>query len=142
MRRISPLHLALSLSLVVSWVTTTQGATTPLDADRIKAGLQTTSLEEDGFVDRALRMVEEGKLSAQLVQSTFVWARPQPQHRFQHFKQGLITRAPSGVRNELATGQPDEPSPPLSLGQRVGAWLHAKLGFLGGFLPSVRARLK
>jgi hypothetical protein len=142
MLRFPPVQLALSLTLVVVSATATRAATTSLDADWIKAGLRTTRLEEDGFVDRALRMVDEGKLSAELVQTTFIWARVQPQHPFQHFKRGLITRAPSSVRGELATGQPDEPSPPPSLGQRVGAWLHERFGFLSGILPSVRARIE
>ena len=59
----------------------TLGDTTPLDAETMKAGLRTAAPEEDGFIDRAVEMVDEGRISAGLVHGTFVWARVQPQHK-------------------------------------------------------------
>jgi hypothetical protein len=125
-----------SLVLVLAATTATRAGTTSLDAETIKAGLHTATPEEGGFVDRALGMVEEGRLSGGLVQGTFVWARAQPRRKFQHFRYGLIERAPSpAVRTELATGQVANANPPPGLGQRVAARLRRLLSFL----PSVQA---
>ena len=107
--------------VVLSTTVTQSGTQVALDAATIKAGLRTTEIEEDGFVDRALRLVDEGKLPAATVQSTFMWARNKSVHKFQHFRYGLLERAPStAVRQELAPGQAPAPPPPTpSLGQRV-----------------------
>jgi hypothetical protein len=40
-----------------------------------------------------LLMVDRGILPADLVDSTFQWARRKRRHRFQYFKYGLIYRA-------------------------------------------------
>ena len=64
-----------------------------LDAATIKAGLRTAAPEENGFVDYVVRLVEEGRLPARLVLSTFHWARKKPKHRFQYFRRALIIRA-------------------------------------------------
>ena len=126
----------LPLALVLVATPATRAATRSLDADTIKAGLHTTTIEEDGFVDRAVGMVEAGRLSGGLVQGTFVWARAQPRRKFQHFRYGLIERAPNAVvRTELSTGQPPIANPPPGLGQRVAA----RLRRLFSWLPSVQA---
>jgi hypothetical protein len=138
MLRVLSIRLISLLVLPVLSTAPVQAATTKLDADKIKAGLHTAAPEEDGFVDRALQMVEEGKLSAKTVQSTFIWARQQSRHRFQHFKRGLITRAPNqAVRTDLVTGQAPASAPP-SLGERVAA----RLRRVFSFLPSVHALIK
>ncbi len=141
MPRYALTRLVSFVALLVLSSTITRAATpVELDAERIKAGLRTTEIEEDGFVDRALRLVEEGKLSAATVQSTFVWARKKSVHKFQHFRYGLLERTPNAaVRRELATGQaPAPPEPTPSLGQRVVA----RIRRLFSFLPSVHALLK
>ena len=126
------------VALVVLSTTAAHAATTELDAEKIKASLQTTYLEEEGFVDRALELVEEGKLSAATVYSTFIWARGRSVHKFQHFKQGLLERAPSAaVREELLHG-PAPPTPPPTLRQRVLARIRSV--FL--ILPSVGRLLR
>lgn len=130
------LSTGMVLSLVLAVTPATRAGTTRLDDETIKAGLHTATPEEDGFVDRALGMVEDGKLSGGLVQGTFVWARAQPRRKFQHFRYGLIERAPTAaVRTELATGQVPTTSPAPSLGQQVAARLRRLLSFL----PSVQA---
>ena len=128
------------VALVVLSTAAAHAATTELDADKIKASLQTSYLEEDGFVDRALELVEEGKLSAATVYSTFIWARGRSVHKFQHFKRGLLERAPSAaVREELLDGPPPPaPTPPPTLGQRVVARIRSVFSFL----PSVRRLLR
>lgn len=66
---------------------------TRLDAAAMKAALKTAAPEEDGFVDRCIAMVLEGKISVALVESTFEWARQKPRRKFQYFKQAMIVRA-------------------------------------------------
>jgi hypothetical protein len=94
--------LIVMLSLLAfGMVSTTIGAdSTRLDADTMKAALRTAAPEEAGFIDYVLILVGKGKLPADLVDSTFQWARKKPaKHRFQYFKQGLIVRAENiGIR--------------------------------------------
>ncbi len=66
---------------------------TRLSAATIKAALRTAAPEEGGFVDRVVNLTKEGVLPADLVDSTFQWARKKPKHRFQFFKRGLTVRA-------------------------------------------------
>jgi hypothetical protein len=63
------------------------------DAETMKAALRTVRIEEEGFIDDVLLMVDRGILPADLVDSTFQWARRKRRHRFQYFKYGLIYRA-------------------------------------------------
>ncbi len=70
--------------------------TSRLDAATMKAALRTTTVEEAGFIDYVLTQVKKGRLPADLVDSTFQWARKKPyKHRFQYFKRGLVVRAAS-----------------------------------------------
>jgi hypothetical protein len=64
-----------------------------LDAEQIKAGLRTTTVEENGFVDRVVLLVENGFLPARTVYTTFLWARKKPKHKFQYFRRAMIIRA-------------------------------------------------
>jgi hypothetical protein len=63
------------------------------DADTIKAGLRTTDIEDQGFIEDSLTLVNQGVLPADLLDTTFIWARRKPRHRFQYFKRALIVRA-------------------------------------------------
>jgi len=69
------------------------GTSGRLDAATIKAALRTATAEENGFVDRVVALVDNGTLPRSLVESTLLWARTKPRHRFQYFKRGLIERA-------------------------------------------------
>jgi hypothetical protein len=72
---------------------------TKLDAATIKAGLRTTAIEEKGFVDRVLKLMDEGVLPQSMVHGTFLWAKKKPRHKFQYFKFAMIVRASRiGVR--------------------------------------------
>ncbi|MCR4413316.1 MAG: hypothetical protein NUV77_12930 [Thermoguttaceae bacterium] len=82
-----------AIALVFFIASGAESATTTLDAQTIKAGLRTTTVEEHGFVDRVVGLAEKGVLPPQLVESTFQWARKKPYFRFQYFKRGLILRA-------------------------------------------------
>jgi hypothetical protein len=64
-----------------------------LDADQIRAALHTTTDIDNGFIDKTIGMVKAGTLPRELFTSTFLWARKKPRHRFQYFKQALISRA-------------------------------------------------
>lgn len=64
-----------------------------LDAETIKAALNTATPEEDGFIEYVLAKVAEGVLPASLVESSFQWARRKPKHKFQYFKRALILQA-------------------------------------------------
>ncbi len=66
---------------------------TNLDADVIKAALRTAQPEEDGFVARVVKLANDGKLPADMVERTFAWARNKPKHKFQYFKRALIIQA-------------------------------------------------
>lgn len=128
------------VGLVVFSTIAARGATMELDGEKIKAGLHTTYEEEDGFVDRALELVRKGELSASTVYSTFLWARRHSTHKFQHFKKGLLKRAPNeAVRRYLLYG-PDPPPPPpaLTLKRRVLDGLVSVLSIL----PPLRRLLR
>jgi len=64
----------------------------PLDAEKMKVALRTDTQEEDGFIDAVVDLVNQGKLSRSLVESTFQWARKKERLRFQYFKHGLLKR--------------------------------------------------
>jgi len=93
------LIFAVLLALLAgSWTLSAQSAPLQsgrdvLDADTMKAGLRTASREEDGFIEYVLELVDEGRLPADMVASTFQWARQKPRLKFQYFKRGLILRA-------------------------------------------------
>lgn len=67
---------------------------TRFDVATYKAGLRTTSIEDNGFIEHTLFLVGQGLVPADMFDSTFQWARKKPyKHRFQYFKQALIVRA-------------------------------------------------
>jgi hypothetical protein len=59
----------------------------------MKAALRTVTPEEDGFIDRVVDKMNRNILPRKLVESTFLWAKKQPNHKFQYFKRSLILRA-------------------------------------------------
>jgi hypothetical protein len=93
MRRICCGLTLLLLSFLGVSAAATPAAAQVLDANAIRAVLRTATPEEDGFIDRVVEMVDDGELPIGVVQSTLIWAKGQPRHKFQHFRRGLITRA-------------------------------------------------
>jgi hypothetical protein len=88
--------LVLLAVLAFSWISTRGAETSRLDAATMKAALKTTTIEEGGFIDAILVKVGKGQIPADLVDSTFQWARKKPyKHRFQYFRMALIVRAAS-----------------------------------------------
>ena len=131
--------LASILALLVVLTAASQAGPALLDAATIKASLRTAAAEEDGFVDRVLQAVHEGRLSAGLVQGMFLRARKQPQHRFQQFRLGLLTQVSDpGLRAELVGGPPAIADPPPNFGQMLAARFRRLLSFL----PSVHGMIK
>jgi hypothetical protein len=71
----------------------------PLNAATIRAALRTDPIEEKGFIDRVVDLMDQGVLPRAMVQSTFNWARKKPTHKFQYFRFGMVVRAAAiGVR--------------------------------------------
>ncbi|MGA2059543.1 MAG: hypothetical protein ABSG67_03605 [Thermoguttaceae bacterium] len=89
------LLLILAVLAFFAWISASSKAdSTRLDAATMKAALRTDTTEEGGFIDYLIMRVNKGTLPADLVDSTFQWARKKPyKHRFQYFKQALIVRA-------------------------------------------------
>ena len=86
------LTLALAFAVfAVVWNRPASAST--LDAKMMKVALQTATPEEDGFIEYVLDRVDQGRLPLDLVESTFLWAKKKPRHKFQYFKRGLILRA-------------------------------------------------
>ncbi len=106
-RTCTKIVLILAVLACFTWISaSTQSASTQpasilagstrLDAATMKAALHTTLIEEGGFIDDLLIKVNRGTLPADMVDSTFQWARKKPvRHRFQYFKQAMIVRAAS-----------------------------------------------
>jgi hypothetical protein len=66
---------------------------TILDVETMKRILKPPTPDDSAFIDRIVKMVQRGKLPADLVDTTLKWARKKSKHRFHYFKQGLIVRA-------------------------------------------------
>jgi hypothetical protein len=72
------------------------------DAATMKAALQTATPEEEGFIEYVLTRVDQGVLPLEMVESTFLWAKKKPRHKFQYFKRGLQVRAEqAGIKLSL-----------------------------------------
>lgn len=110
-----------------------------LDAEEIKMVLHTAAPEEDGFVELVVTLVDQGKLSRGLVETTLLWARRKPEHRFQYFKRGLLARLAAANRQLPSPDNPPSTSPGnllsrvLQTGVGAAAWLleHVGLGGIG-----------
>ncbi len=89
------LIVILAVFAFFTWVSaTTKADSTRLDAATMKAALRTATPEEGCFIESVMKKVKKGILPADLVDSTFEWARKKPyKHRFQYFKQALVVRA-------------------------------------------------
>ena len=59
----------------------------------MRVALRTTKDEENGFLESVVKMTHDGDLPANLVESTFLWARKKPKNKFEYFKRALVLRA-------------------------------------------------
>jgi hypothetical protein len=72
----------------------TDTPTDPSLKDVLAKGLKARRPEEFAFVDRVVKMVNHGRLSREMVQSTFLWARKKSNDfPFVYFERGLKARA-------------------------------------------------
>ncbi len=92
------LRLLIILALLAATLVPTAEAEV-LDAATMKAVLRAATPEQEAFIDYVILRVTKKTLPLDLVQSTFLWARKKPHHRFYYFKQALIVRAAKqGIR--------------------------------------------
>ena len=88
--------LPIVLFFVLLAVVSTRGvarAATQLDAQTIKAGLQTADEEEQGFIERAVAQMKAGVLPRKTLETAFLWAKRKPSRKFQYFRRALILLA-------------------------------------------------
>ena len=74
---------------------TSPAAAQALDADTIAAALNTAHPEEAAYVRFVVTLVDQGRLSRKLVESSFLWARRKASRhkKFQYFKHAVIAQA-------------------------------------------------
>ena len=92
LRQLTLCMIAAAIMLLVS-VEKAAWAAPRLDADIIKAGLRTTFIEEDGFVEEVVAMADAGELPWAMVDNAFSWAKRKPKNQFQYFRRALIDLA-------------------------------------------------
>ncbi len=61
--------------------------------EQLEKGLKARRPEEFAFIATVVDLVEKKKLERKLVDSTFLWARRKPKHKFQYFKHAMRLRA-------------------------------------------------
>ena len=72
----------------------TDTPTDPSLKDVLAKGLKARRPEEFAFVDRVVKLVNHGRLSREMVESTFLWARRKSNDfPFVYFERGLKVRA-------------------------------------------------
>jgi hypothetical protein len=64
-----------------------------LDADTVKKILRPPTDDDAKWIDKLVKKVNKGKIPADLVEGTLIWARKKGKNRFEYFKQALILRA-------------------------------------------------
>lgn len=72
---------------------TTASAADRLDAGTIKAGLEVSEQEDQGFIDMVVDLVSAGKLPRAIVNSAFSYAKRQETLKFQYFKGAVVVLA-------------------------------------------------
>lgn len=72
------------------WGPSLARANTPLDLGEMRVALRTATNEENAFLESVVKMARTGQLPADIVESSFLWARKKPRNKFQYFKQALI----------------------------------------------------
>jgi len=112
------------VALAVGVGTRPAAAAVQFDAAQLKAILRTAEPEDEGFIERVVTLANTGRLGRyyqitadqqaqlqQILQTTILWSRRKPKHRFQYFKQAMIQRAadvgitffPHGLKNSGGT---------------------------------------
>ena len=68
-------------------------AGSPLTADIMIVALRPELPGDRNYITYVAALLDQGQLPRHLVESTFLWAREKPQHKYRYFKQALIIRA-------------------------------------------------
>jgi len=92
-RRIAFVILILVVVVVARKHNLAQAAAERLDTDTIKQTLKVPEIENAGFVERVVALMNEGKLSRKNVTIAFIKARQRNKNRFQYFKHAMIELA-------------------------------------------------
>ncbi|HLA86369.1 MAG TPA: hypothetical protein VJL29_16405 [Thermoguttaceae bacterium] len=95
-----------------------------LDVATIKMALNVTDLEDNGFIERVVRLMNEGRISRTYVTGAFAKARSRPKNQFQYFKQAMINLA---LRDGVDLTKPDPPASSPSTNQSLWQRLLARL---------------
>jgi len=87
--------LAVGLSLARRPATAADGTTGPQVSLQVQLekGLRAMRPQEFDFLAVVEQQVEDGELSADLVNTAFLWARRKPQYRVQYFEKALLQLA-------------------------------------------------
>ncbi len=70
-----------------------QAAAVKLDVDTIKRTLKVPEIENKGFIEKVVTLMEEGKIPRSYVTIAFLRARQRTRHKFQYFKYAMIRLA-------------------------------------------------
>ena len=87
------LVLALAALSVGSGSSLAVAAEQPTLKETLENGLKARRPEEFAFIEKVVRLVDQGKLPRSLVEGTYVWARRQHAVPFPYFESGLRARA-------------------------------------------------
>jgi len=68
-------------------------AESPLTAEVMIVVLRPDTPADRSYLVYVATLLDHGQLPRHLVESTFLWAREKPRHKFQYFKRALIVRA-------------------------------------------------
>ena len=96
------------LAVLAVCLTHTAEAASRLDADTMAAALRTAEPNEVAYITYVVTLLDQGRLSRDMVEGTFQWARRKPYYhkKFQYFKYALITQADK-IGITLPQGTPD-----------------------------------
>ena len=106
MRPVPQVIANLALVTTFGWCVSAH-AQVRLDSETIKAGLRTTVVEDNNYVAFLVTLVDQGRLSNDLIDTSFDWARKKTKLQYQYFKRAVITRA-----DQAGIKLPDD-TPPL-----------------------------
>jgi len=87
------LALALATVVLATKTPSVAQAAERLDVETIKMGLDVSDEENNGFVERVVRLMNRRRLSRESVTIAFAKARTRTKHKFQYFKYAMIELA-------------------------------------------------
>ena len=79
-------------TLAAAWAPSARAAS-PLTADVMIVALRPELPGDRNYLTYVAALLDQGQLPRHLVESTFLWAREKPRHKYRYFKHALIVRA-------------------------------------------------